>query len=128
MEKVNASFEFTNANKIYVANQVAVRSCIESLFNDELEKIDFQSNAEAARNKINGWVEQQTHNMIKNLLPAGTLDQSSKLVLVNAAYFKGKWENKFNPKETTPEIFYVNPSKQIMVDMMHTEGTFNHGL
>lgn len=65
--------------------------------------------------------------MIKDLLPPGTIDQTTDLVLVNAAYFKGMWENKFNPDLTKQEVFYVNPSKQIMVDMMHLEGTFRHG-
>ncbi|XP_044268738.1 serine protease inhibitor 88Ea-like isoform X2 [Tribolium madens] len=123
---LNSSHQFTNANKIYVADQIDVRSCIESLFKDELEKISFKNDPEAAKNLINAWVEEHTHKMIKDLLPPGSIDQSSTLVLVNAAYFKGTWENKFNPNETRPEIFYVSPSKQIMVDMMHIEGTFNH--
>ncbi|RZC42426.1 ovalbumin-related protein X-like [Asbolus verrucosus] len=122
----NSSYEFTNANKIYVADQVEVRPCITTLFKEELEKAAFKADPEGARTTINSWVEQRTHNMIKDLLPPGSIDQNSKLVLVNAAYFKGKWENKFNPQETKPEIFYVSPSKQIMVDMMHIEGTFNH--
>lgn len=65
--------------------------------------------------------------MIKDLLPTGTIDQTTDLVLVNAAYFKGMWENRFNPELTKQEVFYVSPSKQIMVDMMHLEGTFRHG-
>lgn len=65
--------------------------------------------------------------MIKDLLPPGSIDPTTSLVLVNAAYFKGIWENKFNPNLTKPEIFYVSPTKQIMVDMMHVEGTFRHG-
>lgn len=79
------------------------------------------------RNAINQWVENTTHHMITNLLPPGTIDASTSLVLVNAAYFKGVWENKFNPNLTGPQIFYVSPKKQIMVDMMHMQGTFKHG-
>lgn len=124
---MNSSHEFTNANKIYVADQIDVRQCISSLFKDELEKLNFKNDPQLARNLINSWVEQHTHNMIKDLLPPGSIDKTSTLVLVNAAYFKGKWQNKFNPNETKPEVFYVSPSKQIMVDMMHVEGTFNHG-
>ncbi|XP_063918030.1 serine protease inhibitor 88Ea-like isoform X1 [Zophobas morio] len=126
IDKINSSYEFTNANKIYVAEDVVVRDCIPSLFGEELSKAPFKSDPQNARLTINKWVEDQTHNMIQNLLPPGSIDQSSTLVLVNAAYFKGKWENKFNPDETKPEIFYVSSSKQIMVDMMHVEGTFNH--
>lgn len=72
-------------------------------------------------------MENTTHHMIKDLLPPGSIDPTTSLVLVNAAYFKGIWENKFNPNLTKPEIFYVSPTKQIMVDMMHVEGIFRHG-
>jgi serine protease inhibitor len=123
---VNNSYEFTNANKIYVADQIDVRPCIGRLFAEELAKVAFKNDPQAARLMINKWVENYTHDMIKDLLPPGSVDQSTTLVLVNAAYFKGKWDNKFNPNETKPEIFYVSPSKQIMVDMMHVEATFNH--
>lgn len=123
----SAPYEFTNANKIYVSDVVPVRDCVVNDFPEELEKKDFKSNADAARVSINNWVDNTTHHMIKDLLPPGTIDETTDLVLVNAAYFKGIWEHKFNPDLTKQEIFYVNPSKQIMVEMMHIEETFRHG-
>ncbi len=39
---------------------------------------------------------------IKDLLPQGSIDAMTKLVLVNAIYFKGNWEKKF-PKEATKD-------------------------
>lgn len=122
-----AEYEFTNANKIYVSDQVKVRECVKDDFPEELETKSFMSNPEEARLSINRWVENTTHDMIKDLIPPGTIDESTDLVLVNAAYFKGLWENKFNPELTKQEVFYVSPDKQIMVDMMHVEGTFRHG-
>ncbi|XP_076254875.1 serine protease inhibitor 88Ea-like isoform X2 [Rhynchophorus ferrugineus] len=122
----NAPYEFTSANKIYVADDVAVRQCVSHDFPQELELYPFKKDAEGSRISINNWVENTTHHMIKDLLPPGSIDPSTTLVLVNAAYFKGIWENKFNPNLTKPEIFYVSPTKQIMVDMMHVEGTFRH--
>lgn len=124
----SAPYEFTNANKIYVSDAVPVRDCVADDFPDELERKDFKANAEGVRLSINNWVENTTHHMIKDLLPPGTIDETTDLVLVNAAYFKGIWEHKFNPDLTKQEIFYVNPSKQIMVDMMHIEETFKHGI
>ncbi|CAG9768660.1 unnamed protein product [Ceutorhynchus assimilis] len=122
----NSLYEFTSANKIYVSNETQIRQCVQNDFTDELESFPFKTNPEQCRLSINNWVETTTHHMIKDLLPAGTIDASTSLVLVNAAYFKGIWENKFNPNLTKPEIFYVSPTKQIMVDMMHVEGTFKH--
>lgn len=97
-----------------------------TIFENELQKIDFENEPEA-RSEINTWVENKTHNMIKDLLPPGSIDKATNLVLVNAAYFKGIWENKFDPELTKPEVFYITPSKQTIVDMMHVEATFNHG-
>lgn len=124
----NAPYEFTNANKIYVSNTVPIIECVQTAFQDEIEKTAFKTDPEAARNAINKWVENTTHNMIKDLLLPGTVDANTDLVLVNAAYFKGLWQNKFVPELTKPEIFYVSPTKQIMVEMMHVEGTFRHGI
>lgn len=123
-----APYEFTSANKIYVANDIRVRDCVVADFPDELEMFPFKTDPEGSRQSINGWVENTTHHMIKDLLPPGSIDPTTSLVLVNAAYFKGIWENKFNPNLTKPEIFYVSPTKQIMVDMMHVEGTFRHDI
>lgn len=123
----DAPFEFTNANRIYVADNIPIRDCIKPLFHEELAETDFIKDPEAARAGINRWVENATHNMIKDLIPPGTIDASTSLVLVNAAYFKGVWENKFDPDLTKKEVFYVSPTKQIMVDMMHVEGSFGHG-
>ncbi|KAL1512567.1 hypothetical protein ABEB36_002141 [Hypothenemus hampei] len=128
MAQNNAPYEFTSANKIYVSNETEVRECVKYDFPDELELFPFKTDPEGSRLAINQWVEKTTHRMITNLLPPGTIDPNTSLVLVNAAYFKGIWENKFNPNLTKPEIFYVSPTKQIMVDMMHVEGTFRHDI
>ncbi|KAJ8983134.1 hypothetical protein NQ317_014709 [Molorchus minor] len=121
-----APYEFTNANKIYVSDVVPVRDCVVNDFLEELESKNFKQDPEGSRLDINNWVENTTHHMIKDLLPSGAIDQATDLVLVNAAYFKGIWEQKFNPNLTKQEVFYVNPAKQIMVDMMHVEETFKH--
>lgn len=64
-----ASYEFTNANKIYVSDQIKVRDCIPALFQDELEALNFKNDPEVARTAINSWVENRTHGMITDLLP-----------------------------------------------------------
>lgn len=127
MKASKTAYEFNNANRIYVGNQINVRECLTRMFNEELRKTDFAGNPEAARTEINTWVENRTHSMIKDLLPLGAIDKNTNLILVNAAYFKGIWENKFDPAQTAPEVFYITPSKQTIVDMMHMEGTFHHG-
>ena len=45
---------------------------------------------------------------IKNLLAKGTVDDMTRLVLVNAIYFKGDWDKKFNEANTKEMPFILN--------------------
>ncbi|XP_042560394.1 leukocyte elastase inhibitor-like [Clupea harengus] len=96
-----------------------------TLYLAELEEVDFISNAEAARVKINKWVEKKTQETIKDLLAEGILDTYTRLVLVNALYFKGDWEKKFNIVKTTEVQFKINKNESKPVQMMHQTATFS---
>ena len=45
---------------------------------------------------------------IKDLFPKDSLDSSTVLVLVNAVYFKGQWNQKFKEEHTAEEKFWLN--------------------
>src|SRR5262249_17927253 len=68
--------------------------------------VDFKTAAEAARGTINAWVEKETKEKIKNLLPEGSVTGLTRLVLTNAIYFKGDWLNPFK-KETTKDLPFM---------------------
>ncbi|CAM4696605.1 unnamed protein product [Leuciscus chuanchicus] len=95
-----------------------------SYYEAGLEKVDFMNQSEAARVNINQWVETKTQEKIKDLVPQGAIDGMTKLVLVNAIYFKGNWENKF-PKEATRDgQFKLNKNQTKPVKMMHQKEDF----
>ncbi|GJQ67308.1 hypothetical protein Trydic_g8208 [Trypoxylus dichotomus] len=119
-------YDFSNANRIYVDQEISVRACIPQLFKDEFEKIDFAHQADESRIIINKWVENQTHSMIKDLLPPGSIDQTTNLALVNAGYFKGSWKYEFNASQTTEEIFHISSEKRTLVKMMNMEAVLNY--
>ena len=62
----------------------------------ELQICDFKKNPEGERTKINTWVAENTQNLIQNLLQPGTVDNLTKLVLVNTLYMKMEWYHKFS--------------------------------
>ena len=60
------------------------------------------------------------------MLPPGSLSTTSKVALVNAAYFKGNWASKFNSKETQRKPFYVKRDVIRNVEFMKQKGRFNY--
>jgi len=79
----------------------------------------FKGNAEAERVRINGWVEDQTHDRIKDLIPQGALDALTRLVLTNAIYFKGNWSEQFDKKNTRKIDFALADGQKAQADTMH---------
>lgn len=97
-----------------------------SLFDQELEKVDFWSDPEAARNKINQWVSNKTKGNIQDLIPSQGITQDTDLVLSNAVYFKGLWKSRFNSENTKKSIFYQAQNNATLASFMYQKGTFNH--
>ncbi|KAM9839666.1 serpin peptidase inhibitor, clade B (ovalbumin), member 1, like 3 [Aulostomus maculatus] len=93
-------------------------------YNAELEAVDFITSYEAARLNINGWVENTTQGKIKDILAQGVLDQFTRLVLVNAIYFKGNWDKKFMESSTRDAQFSLNKKAKKSVKMMHQKAKF----
>jgi serpin B len=91
-----------------------------------LNEVDFQTAAEQARQTINAWVEEQTKEKIKDLIPPGALDALTRLVLTNAIYFKGDWVLPFKKEETKDEVFTVSAAQQVTVPMMQQTAFFKY--
>ena len=86
----------------------------------EMLLVDF-AQAEAASREINHWVEQQTNDKIKDLIPAGSLDAMTRLVLTNAVYFKGDWVQPFDKQNTRDEDFAISLQEKVKVPLMHQQ-------
>ncbi|XP_061778099.1 leukocyte elastase inhibitor-like isoform X2 [Nerophis ophidion] len=90
----------------------------------ELESVDFIKGHEAARVNINKWVEKETQGKITDILIPGVLDNMTRLVLVNAIYFKGDWNQKFKESSTRDAQFKINKNATKPVKMMHQKSKF----
>lgn len=97
------------------------RALLRSAYGVRLSALDF-GDEPAARRKINAWVEEKTEERIKDLIPAGVLNALTRLVLVNAIYFKGQWQNPFDPQASAEAPFNLDPEKQVPVKMMTRRG------
>ena len=91
-----------------------------------LNFVNFMTKTEAAREKINIWVEDKTQQMIKELIKPGILNPLTRLVLCNAIYFKGDWLSQFDTTRTVDRDFYVSSDKTIKVPMMNQKSDFRY--
>jgi serpin B len=92
---------------------------VKANYRSELKNVDFIKETEKTRNEINNWVEQKTKNKIKELIKEKDIDSDTRLVLVNAIYFKDEWAKTFDSLATTIKSFYLNSTDTIHVYMMH---------
>lgn len=87
-------------------------------FNAEIEEIDISDNASAVQ--INEWVQDATNNKIKKMAEE-PLDSNIVAILLNAVYFKGDWQHKFEAGATKESTFMGEGDKKSTVQMMKLE-------
>uniref|UniRef100_H3C092 Leukocyte elastase inhibitor n=1 Tax=Tetraodon nigroviridis TaxID=99883 RepID=H3C092_TETNG len=127
LHKKNAPYALSVANRLYGDKNCSCFGFLQSTrkhYRAELESVDFQSAAEASRIHINSWVEKQTEGKIKDLLVQGIVSSDTRLVLVNAIYFKGKWNKQFKEEATRDAQFNVTKNSSKPVKMMHQTSKF----
>ena len=95
-------------------------------YNAEMALTDYQKDPEGARKEVNDWVENKTKENIKNLIPEGIINSSTELILVNAIYFKGIWQNEFDRRATRSKDFFVSKKKKVKVKMMKLKTNFKY--
>lgn len=104
----------------------AYLALLERHFGAALEQVDYRRDPEAARGLINGWVEAQTAQKIRDLLGPGTVTPLTELVLVNAVYFLGKWSEPFPKHATADAPFHRERGGDVTTKFMRTVGHFGY--
>src|SRR5882757_4343018 len=89
----------------------AFLSLVKQNFGGAFEPLDFVADPAAATQRINKWVADQTRDRIRDLIPRGALDKTTRLVLANALYLKAPWASEFSRKATQSELFFVRGAK-----------------
>ncbi len=85
---------------------------------------DFQADPEKERRRINSWVEKETRDKIKDLIAKGILTKLTRMVLVNAVYFKGDWESAFKKDVTKDQPFFLADGGKVDAPLMYQRGAF----
>lgn len=92
-----------------------------------LRVLDFAADPEAQRLLINDWVEAKTNDKIKDLLPAGSITDLTRLVLTNAIYFSAAWDEPFDASETADRPFTIAGGQTVSVPTLHQSHERGYG-
>ena len=129
-EQEKTGIELSTANGLWGQKDhpflPAFLAIAEQSYGAHLKQIDFHIHADAARTEINDWVDHKTKGEITGLIQPGVLGPATRLVLVNAIYFKGSWERKFDKLSTTQAPFTVAPKQKPEVPLMNLTADFKY--
>lgn len=91
---------------------------VDRYYGGGLRRADFAGDPDGERDRINAWVADATADRIDDLLPAGSIDASTVLVLTNAIYFLAGWRFAFDPADTADAAFTALDGSTSTVPMM----------
>lgn len=119
----DSSFTVNVANALWVQKDYTLRKqyleIVKEFYRSEAREMDFTGDAEGSRQTINNWISERTKERIKDLVPAGSIDALTRLILTNAVYFNAEWMEHFNKQMTRKEQFYPLKGEPYPVDMMY---------
>jgi serpin B len=118
----SSAYQLRTANALWAEQTYPFLPAYITVANDtygaKATNLDFITKPEDSRITINQWIEDQTNNKIRDLIPAGSIDSLTRLVITNAVYFKGTWERQFNENETSSQDFRTSDGTILSVAMM----------
>lgn len=129
-ERINAAdagYTLRTANALWAEKNYSFLPAFTGIagtyYSANVTNLDFIHAPEESRVTINTWVEEKTEKKIRDLLPAGSIDSLTRLVITNAVYFKGTWVRQFDAARTQDADFLTDAGKTVNVKMMQDTGS-----
>ncbi len=126
INKKDKAYKLSTANALWAQKDYSFLeeyvSIVENYYGGKATNLDFIKETEESRQTINGWIEDQTNDKIKDLIPVGALNKLTRLVITNAVYFKGTWVKQFEKKDTREEDFTTSSGQKVKTPMMRLVG------
>lgn len=118
------------ANKMYVDNSLKVNPRFKQLtggvFRSEASGLDVSKPEESAK-LVNGWVDEKTHSKIKEIVEKSDITAETRIILLNAVYFKGRWAKAFKKEDTEDRTFFLDAKTEKKVPTMWASGKYVYG-
>lgn len=122
------TYELAVANRLFGDARYTFQSSFLAATRDqmgaELQRLDFRADPGGARTTINDWVSERTHGRIPQLLAGESVTDLTRLVLVNAVYFHGRWQTTFDPDLTSDRPFHARVGDHAVRTMFREGGAY----
>lgn len=129
LQKSAGSTTMSVVNQMYVQLGIRLNQTFQNVaidkFNSGVKTLNFTDAVNSAQ-AINAFVQGRTNNKIMDVVSSSMFDATTRLVLVNAVYFKGQWKRAFDPQKTTQGQFYFNAGGSGAINFMNSMDTFNY--
>ncbi|MDD5764943.1 MAG: serpin family protein [Candidatus Marinimicrobia bacterium] len=127
LRNLDPKVKFQIANSIWYRNGFAVLPAFidvnQTFFDAVVQGLDFSQ--DAAADTMNGWIDEQTDGLIKQILDK-PIDPNTVMFLLNAIYFKGTWTYQFDEEHTQDASFYLHNTESTTCKMMSLSGDFDY--
>jgi serpin B len=122
INKEDKAYKLSTANALWAQKDYVFLKdyfdIVETYYGGKVTNLDFIGDTENSRLTINRWIEDKTNSKIKDLIPQGSIDAYTRLVLTNAIYFKGTWLTQFDKSLTLERDFTKANGEKIKAKMM----------
>jgi serine protease inhibitor len=113
------------ANAIWCQKGTAIKpefiACNQQFFGATVGTLDFGDPSSVG--VINAWASEKTHGRITEIAD-GLINSTTELFLANAVYFKGRWEEPFEVRDTKERAFHLRGGRQKQLPMMEQSRMF----
>ena len=123
LERLNSKddlYKLQIANALWIKENYPIKQeyldTAKTFYDSTVDAVDFVT--DDGVNKINNWTNEKTQGKIHDILSPGSTDEMTRMVITNAIYFKGKWGEPFEPRNTSEGTFWTDKDKSVAVPMM----------
>jgi serpin B len=117
--------ELSISNAIFYRNTFSVKNDFittnQNYYNAKVSGLDFSKTTETL-NTVNGWVNNNTKGKIDKILEK--VNPEDVMYLLNAIYFNGEWQYRFDTKDTKNQPFTKEDGQIIQAPTMTIENKF----
>lgn len=128
IEEQSPDVSFAVADRLFPDTSFVIRDNFTKLaeyyYKSTIQSLDYASNPERSRLIINEWIEDETEGLLTEILPPGSLDRMTEVVIANAIYFKDTWKTQFNPRRNIQGDFHVSDDSVVETTFMTNKGMY----